>query len=238
MIPDQRIPPQPEPIPARGVGQKLAVRRLECGRNTHPRRRPGPRSGGCDVGDGRIRSRRKSSSASWPCPRTSPRVDGRSPRMSPPYDRPLHPLPGTFPVPALGGAVILPRPLLAVQIIGPSWCSTPTLHSPGAGTRRSSTPRGTTYRSGLLPRPRVGEMNSSSSSGSNSLPLRLGRAEDHRRRLGNLPMGRDRRLRTVSSPPESARFRFGFLQFFDAHLRGAAEEVTLLPNALFSGRTY
>ena len=149
---------------------------------------------------------------------------------------PYTPYPVRFPVPALGGALILPRPMLAVQIIGPS---------------------GSRLRDGLLDTgadetildPSVAPL----------IGVNLDRAPEREINL----VGRGRiRCRYVSvglkiTDGVSETYQWdamvgfapfpllrsllgfaGFLQFFDAHFRGATQEVTLLPNALFSGRTF
>ena len=138
------------------------------------------------------------------------------------------------PIPALGGAMSVPRPLLAVQITGP------------AGSR---------LRDGLLDTgsdetifdpsvaPLIGvDLNQALEREVNL----IGRGRIHCRYTSV-------RLRVTDGVAETyewdavvgfAPFPLlrsllgfgGFLQFFDAHFRNGDQEVTLLPNRLFSGR--
>ncbi len=138
------------------------------------------------------------------------------------------------PIPALGGATIMPRPLLAVRITGP------------AGSR---------LRDGLLDTgadetildPSVAPL----------IGVDLNQAA--RREINLVGRGRIHchyapvQLRITDGGTETyewdtvvgfAPFPLlrgllgfaGFLQFFDATFRGADQDVSLLPNALFPGR--
>jgi hypothetical protein len=138
------------------------------------------------------------------------------------------------PVPALGGAMTVPRPVLAIRITGPS---------------------GSRLRDGLLDTgadetivdPSVAPL----------IGVDLSQALE--REVNLVGRGRIRcryasvQLRITDGIAETYEWDAlvgfapfpvlrglmgfaGFLQFFDAGFRGADREVTLLPNALFSGR--
>src|SRR5207248_3337944 len=138
------------------------------------------------------------------------------------------------PVPALGGALIVPRPILPVRITGPS---------------------GSRLRDGLLDTgadetildPSVAPL----------IGVDLSQALE--REINLVGRGRIRcryasvQLRITDGIAETYEWDAlvgftpfpvlrgllgfaGFLQFFDAGFRGAAQEATLLPNSLFAGR--
>jgi hypothetical protein len=144
------------------------------------------------------------------------------------------PCPVRTPVPALGGAMIVPRPILAIRITGPS---------------------GSRLRDGLLDTgadetildPSVAPL----------IGVDLNKALEREVNL----VGRGRipyryasvQLRITNGVAETYEWDTlvgfapfpvlrglmgfaGFLQFFDACFRGANQEVALVPNALFSGR--
>jgi hypothetical protein len=144
------------------------------------------------------------------------------------------PCPVRTPIPALGGAILVPRPLLVVRITGPS---------------------GSRLRDGLLDTgsdetildPSVAPL----------IGLDLNQALE--REVNLVGRGRIRchyvpvQLRITDGIAETYEWDTvvgfapfpvlrsllgfaGFLQFFDANFRGADQEVTLLPNAFFSGR--
>lgn len=144
------------------------------------------------------------------------------------------PCPVSSPVPALGGATLVPRPILAVRISGPS---------------------GARLRDGLLDTgadetivdPSVAPL----------IGLNLSQAPE--REINLVGRGRIRcryapvQLRISDGIAETyewdtvvgfAPFPIlrgllgfaGFLQFFNADFRGADQEVVLLPNAMFTGR--
>jgi hypothetical protein len=137
------------------------------------------------------------------------------------------------PIPALGGATMIPRPIVAVRITGPS---------------------GSRLRDGLLDSgadetildPSVAPLIGVDLSQALEREINLvGRGRIHCRYASV-------QLRITDGIAETyewdtivgfAPFPIlrgllgfaGFLQFFDAAFRGADQEVTLLPNALFSG---
>ncbi len=138
------------------------------------------------------------------------------------------------PVPALGGATILPRPLLPVRITGPS---------------------GSRLRDGLL------DTGADETIVDPSVAPLIGvdLSQALQREINLVGRGRIRsryasvQLRITDGVSETYEWDAvvgfapfpvlrsllgfaGFLQFFDAHFRGADQEVTLLPNFLFSGR--
>src|SRR5260370_11930864 len=138
------------------------------------------------------------------------------------------------PVPALGGATFMPRSLLAVRITGP------------AGSR---------LRDGLLDT--GADETVLDPSVAPQIGVDLSRAVE--REVNLVGRGRIRcryapvQLRITDGIAETyegdtmvgfAPFPVlrcllgfaGFLQFFDAGFRGADQEITLLPNALFPGR--
>jgi len=144
------------------------------------------------------------------------------------------PCPVRTAVPALGGAVLVPRPILAVRITGPSGprlrdglldtgadetIIDPTV-APLIGVDLSQAPEREIY---LIGRGRVR---------CRYAPVQLrisdGVAETYEwdTIVGFAPFPLLRGLLGFA----------GFLQSFNADFRGADQEVTLLPNALFSGR--
>jgi hypothetical protein len=137
-------------------------------------------------------------------------------------------------IPALSGAVIVPRPILAVNIVGPS---------------------GSRLRDGLL------DTGADETIFDPSLAVLVGvdlsQAVEREIHLVGRGLIRCRyavvKLRITDGVSETyewdamvgfAPFRLlrsllgfgGFLQYFDANFRGADEEVILFPNAAFSGR--
>ena len=144
------------------------------------------------------------------------------------------PCPVRTPVPALAGAMIVPRPMLAVQIAGPSASrlrdglldtgSDETILDPAVapliGVDLSQAAEREVHLVGRGPiRCRYA-----------SVKLRItdGVSETYEweAMVGFAPF-----------PPLRNLLGFGgFLQFFDVNFRGADEEALLLPNASFSGR--
>jgi hypothetical protein len=138
------------------------------------------------------------------------------------------------PVPGLGGATVVPRPLLAVRITGPSGSrlrdglldtgADETILDPSVapliGVDLSQAPQ---REVNLVGRGRILCRYA-------SVQLRItdGKAKTYEwdTIVGFAPFPVLRGLLGFA----------GFLQFFDAHFRGADQEVTLLPNALFPGR--
>ena len=144
------------------------------------------------------------------------------------------PCPVRTPVPALGGGMVIPRPLLALRITGPS---------------------GSRLRDGLLDTGADETILDESVAPLIGVDLRqaltrevhlVGRGRIH---CHYAPV----QLRITDGVAETYEWDAvvgfapfpvlrgllgfaGFLQFFDAAFRGAAEELTLQPNALFSGR--
>jgi hypothetical protein len=144
------------------------------------------------------------------------------------------PCPVRTPVPALAGAKFVPRPILAVQITGPG---------------------GSQLRDGLLDTgadetifdPTVAPLIGVDLSQAAEREIHLVGRGSVRCRYASV------RLRITDGIAETyewdavvgfAPFPLlrsllgfgGFLQFFDAHFRGADEEVILFPNAKFSGQ--
>ncbi|HEY7157917.1 MAG TPA: hypothetical protein VH575_28425 [Gemmataceae bacterium] len=144
------------------------------------------------------------------------------------------PCPVRTPVPALGGAAILPRPILAIRITGPS---------------------GSRLRDGLL------DTGADETIFDPSVAPLIGvdLTQALEREVNLIGRGRVRcryaavQLRISDGVAETYEWDTvvgfapfpvlrgllgfaGFLQFFDASFRGADQEVTLLPNALFAGR--
>ena len=146
------------------------------------------------------------------------------------------PCPVRSPVPALGGALILPRPLLAVRITGPlDSCLIDGLLDTGADETILDPSIAPFIGVDLTHAPEreinlVGRGRIHCRYVSVGLKITTGVSETYQwdAMVGFAPFPLLRSLLGFA----------GFLQFFDAHFRGAAEEVTLLPNALFSGRTY
>ena len=159
---------------------------------------------------------------------------GRRRRTRLNHDRSLYARPVRSGVPGLAGAIIVPRPILAVQITGPT---------------------GSRLRDGLLDTgadetildPSVAPL----------LGVDLTQAAEREVHLVGRGAIRCRyalvKLRITDGVSETyewdavvgfAPFPLlrnllgfaGFLQFFDANFRGAAEELILIPNAAFSGR--
>lgn len=144
------------------------------------------------------------------------------------------PCPVRTPVPALGGANVVPRPLLVVLITGPS---------------------GSRLREGLL------DTGADETILDPSVASQIGADLTHalEREVNLVGRGRIRcryvsvQLRITDGVAETYEWDTfvgfapfpvlrgllgfaGFLQFFDAAFRGADQEVTLVPNSLFSGR--
>jgi hypothetical protein len=144
------------------------------------------------------------------------------------------PCPVRSPIPALGGATVISRPILAVSLTGP------------AGSR---------LRDGLL------DTGADESIFDPSVAPLIGvdLSQAIEREVNLVGRGRIRcryapvQLRITDGIAETYEWDTivgfapfpvlrgllgfaGFLQFFDASFRGAAQEATLLPNALFPGR--
>lgn len=142
--------------------------------------------------------------------------------------------PDRTPVPALGGATLMPRPILAIRITGPS---------------------GSRLRDGLL------DTGADETILDPSVAPLIGVDLNHAVEREVHLAGRGRifcryalvQLRITDGIAETYEWDTvvgfapfpvlrsllgfaGFLQFFDAAFRGADQEVSLLPNALFSGR--
>lgn len=144
------------------------------------------------------------------------------------------PCPVRTPVPALGGATLLPRPLLAVRITGPSGsCLRDSLLDTGADETvldpSVATLIGVDLNQALEREINlVGRGRIRCRYASVQLRITDGLSETYEwdTVVGFAPFPLLRGLLGFA----------GFLQFFDAAFRGADQEVTLLPNARFSGR--
>ncbi len=144
------------------------------------------------------------------------------------------PCPVRTPVPALGGAAILPRPLLAVRITGPSGSrlrdglldtgADETILDPSVAPLIGVDLTQALEREVHL----VGRGRIRCRYAAVQLHISDGVAETYEwdTVVGFAPFPVLRGLLGFA----------GFLQFFDADFRGADQEVTLLPNTLFVGR--
>jgi hypothetical protein len=144
------------------------------------------------------------------------------------------PCPVNSGVPALAGALIVPRPLLAVLITGPSGChlhdglldtgADETILDPSLATVIGVDLSQAVVRNVHL----VGRGAIRCRYAPVKLRITDGILETYEWEaiVGFAPFPLVRNLLGFG----------GFLQFFDANFRGAAEEVILFPNAAFSGR--